>query len=360
MRKRLLYVAPFPPEFHGQAVSSQKLLEELSEKLNGWQLDKIDTNKKLGPWSTIHRILAYTTAVSSIFFSSSRTVVYLSLNARKGMLVTLALAFLTRIKKQKLLIHHHTYSHIADYSKLFAMLAKVAGLDTMHITICPEMSAQLMARYSGRIKFSTSINNTSSVDTNLLSLGMPLHPPRKVGFLSNITREKGLLRAIEAFDLAKGRNLIDQLIIAGPIHDEDLSDSIHKAGRRHGDSIKYIGAVYGQEKQNFFESIDVFIFPSKYPNETQGIVNLEALASGRPVVAFGKCCIPSDLTNSGGLAVNENADFSNAFIGYLESRANSCDADAPRERFKELCEEHEHQINDLIDYIAQDNKCQLP
>jgi glycosyltransferase involved in cell wall biosynthesis len=54
-------------------------------------------------------------------------------------------------------------------------------------------------------------------------------------------------------------------------------------------------------------TISAFVFPTR--NEAQGLVLLEALASGTPVVAYGRCCISGDMGQTGGLVVPVGASF---------------------------------------------------
>lgn len=360
MTRKLIFVAPFPPEHHGQAVSSQKLFSELEERLVNFNIRRVDSNKKSARYGSLQRVFTMVAAFFIVLWAPFSAAIYLSLNARKGMLFSLVLALISRIKKQKLLIHHHTYSHISNYSSLFNCLAKCAGNEALHITICDQMSYELMSKYPADVKNCMAISNTSSVEDNLLSIDLPLPPFKSVGFMSNLTREKGLISAIETFERAKQKGLVEKLYIAGPLSDGQLALLIENKKKKHGDSFCYLGAVYGEEKKKFFASIDVFIFPSKYINETQGIVNLEAMASGRPVVAYGKCCIPSDLEGSGGISINENLDFAGEFVAYLEDQKYGDNLHLPRKRFNALCEQHYRQITNLIEFIKQEKKCQLP
>jgi glycosyltransferase involved in cell wall biosynthesis len=48
--------------------------------------------------------------------------------------------------------------------------------------------------------------------------------------------------------------------------------------------VEFRGTVLGEAKSRFYEDIDVFLFPSLYPHETQSIVVPEAMAAGMPVL----------------------------------------------------------------------------
>jgi hypothetical protein len=93
--------------------------------------------------------------------------------------------------------------------------------------------------------------------------------------------------------------------------------------------IAYLGAIHGASKLKFFADINVFLFPSLYRNETQGIVNLEALAADLPVVAYGQCCIPSDLNDPSCAVLNPNLNFETAALDFVGDLAP---------RYREACE----------------------
>ena len=59
-----------------------------------------------------------------------------------------------------------------------------------------------------------------------------------------------------------------------------------------GDCLLLLGEVRGQQKIDFFSSIDVLIFPTSYKSETFPIVLMESLLAGCPIVTTRRGCIP--------------------------------------------------------------------
>lgn len=87
------------------------------------------------------------------------------------------------------------------------------------------------------------------------------------------------------------------LLIAGKCS-EELEDISRKF------EIKNFGYIKEQKKMNdFFAMADVLLNPSVY--ETFGLVNIEAMASGTPVVAFDICVMPEVVGIEGGWIVKE-------------------------------------------------------
>lgn len=106
---------------------------------------------------------------------------------------------------------------------------------------------------------------------------------KKILFLSRIHEKKGADYLIKAVARLKDEFEGYEVIIAGEgephyIHElKALSESLGVS-----EIIKFVGAVYGEEKWKLFQEADVFVLPSH--SENFGIVVAEALASGTPVI----------------------------------------------------------------------------
>lgn len=106
-----------------------------------------------------------------------------------------------------------------------------------------------------------------------------------VGFLGRIVAEKGIEHLVEAF-----RGLPDpdaRLLIAGDYERvaggsvvERVRDAMAGDGR-----IRLLGFLHEEQLADFYASLDVFVLPSVNPLEAFGIVQVEAMLAGVPVIA---------------------------------------------------------------------------
>ena len=73
-------------------------------------------------------------------------------------------------------------------------------------------------------------------------------------------------------------------------------------------SIKFIGFQNQQQMPAVYNSCDVFVLPSKGPNETWGLALNEAMAAGKAVVGSDKCGGSYDLilSNKNGFIINSD------------------------------------------------------
>lgn len=113
--------------------------------------------------------------------------------------------------------------------------------------------------------------------------------------MGRLVFRKGYDILIEAFAKITISNHNIDLIIAGKGDEErNLTDLVIKSGFE--DRVKFVGFVKGDEKISLLKGCKFFICPSR--REALGVVNIEALAAGKPVVAFNVDGIP-DLIKHG-------------------------------------------------------------
>lgn len=106
-----------------------------------------------------------------------------------------------------------------------------------------------------------------------------------LGFLGRPTSEKGISVLLEALG-----KLPDHfhLLLAGPtegLTEESSLDSTHFKALSEQGRITSLGFLEETEIPNFYSSIDAFLFPSTNSFEAFGIVQLEAMSAGVPVVS---------------------------------------------------------------------------
>ncbi len=125
-------------------------------------------------------------------------------------------------------------------------------------------------------------------------------PPRKpssgltVLYLGNLVREKGVFVLLEAARLCPELNFV----FAGHWFRECAVPPL--------DNVRFIGRVVGEAKWQTLADADILAFPTFYYNETMGLVLLEAMQAGLPVVTTRRGAIP-EIVQDGvhGFLVNE-------------------------------------------------------
>jgi glycosyltransferase involved in cell wall biosynthesis len=114
-------------------------------------------------------------------------------------------------------------------------------------------------------------------------------------FLSRLHPKKGLDLLIPAF--AKLKHKDARLVLAGPAEPQ-YQKQLTGLAQAHGilDRVLFTGMLYGTDRVAAMADADVFILPSR--QENFGIVVIEALASGTPVVISDQVNIHPQITQA--------------------------------------------------------------
>jgi phosphatidylinositol alpha-mannosyltransferase len=129
----------------------------------------------------------------------------------------------------------------------------------------------------------------NGVDYQRFSAPAPPFPQFKDGklnvlFLGRLEKRKGLPYLLQAYVQVKARLPESRLIIVGP--DGGMLAGAQAFVRREGltDDVVFAGYVPEEDKRRYYRTADVFCAPNT-GNESFGLILLEAMAAGTPVVA---------------------------------------------------------------------------
>jgi len=109
-----------------------------------------------------------------------------------------------------------------------------------------------------------------------------------IGFLGRIVYEKGIEYLLDAIPYLD-KSLPDFKILIGGdyqnVRGGSTYDQLRQKIAKYADKVAVTGFVPEAEKGLFFKSIDILVLPSIDPLEAFGIVQVEAMIAGKPVVA---------------------------------------------------------------------------
>lgn len=125
------------------------------------------------------------------------------------------------------------------------------------------------------------------------------------GFVSRIDYGKGWDTFIEALSLLKKKGYIVRGIIAGRGAEEMAMLKMVNV-KDVEDIIEYVGPVPHDKLPSLFRKLDAFVFPTRR-SESLGLVGVEALACGIPVVGSNYAALPEYIKNGyNGFLFNHN------------------------------------------------------
>jgi glycosyltransferase involved in cell wall biosynthesis len=177
----------------------------------------------------------------------------------------------------------------------------------------------------------------------------------RLGFLSNITAEKGIFDFFDLAERLQKSGLAVECMIAGPVG-EGVKDVFF---RRMAElpNVSHVGPVYGEAKEAFYRSLDVLAFPTRYANEAEPVTILEAFRAGVPVIANHRGCIATMIDESSGLGVAQAGQFVDEAATLLTHwLAEPMELDryraGARARFAKLQVEHSQRLDWMISRIV--------
>lgn len=195
-------------------------------------------------------------------------------------------------------IHNHLGFHFLAFSPLI----KQPIVSTMHSSAEPDFP--YLAKAFKKNAF-VSISNAQRKVTPYLNwvktiyhgINLDDYPVLKnpkrdyLLFIGSLTPQKGADLAVEA-----ARKLKQKLIIAGEVRDKEF---VRNKILRYvdGRQIKFVGEVGLKQKSALYRNARATLFPIRW-SEAFGLVLVESLASGTPVIALNQGSVPEIITHN--------------------------------------------------------------
>lgn len=157
---------------------------------------------------------------------------------------------------------------------------------------CPQFESKVLPRRRARLAVRRALASGQAPSAADLAAAGPAPEEVRVLFLGHCLREKGLFDAIEGVVRLhralrrQNRPLRVRLWVAGSFPRAEEAEEFRalQADPEVGALVEYLGFVSGERKEAALREADVMCFPTYYPAESFGLVIVEALAFGLPVV----------------------------------------------------------------------------
>ena len=310
MKKRICFIAQFPPPIHGLSKAVDTLYN--SELARQFDFEKVDIkdNKKI-----LRSIFGILRSKADLFYFTIS-------QSRGGNLRDLVILWLLRKKKVLVHLHGGYYRKLVDNDlpqwqrkANYKAISKLAGA----IVLGPS----LKYIFEGMLPSEKIFTVPNCVDDEFLMsdrefeqklAGLPQRQVKHVLYLSNFIRSKGYPQVLEMAKLEKerverGGERRFHFDFAGKIFEKTEEKYFWGFVRENGleEYITYYGVVGGDRKRELLRLCDVFVLLTTYPNEGQPISILEAMGNGLAVITTDHAGIPdlvADRVN--GLAVSRD------------------------------------------------------
>jgi glycosyltransferase involved in cell wall biosynthesis len=342
----LLVFAATPPPPHGQARMVELMLEGLP--LHAPDIHVFHVNSRLAtsledmgrrPWAKVLPLLHHLAHAASLLKRHPIDAIYYcpgraTLNNALRDLFTLSVLrllarkFIRHSTPPRLILHWHAVGLESGIAPV-----KESPCPTVHATLSAWVHARLKrhlkpARHIALSQWHSNVlKKQLGVEATVVPYGIPDPVPanfsrdtpiprsgadaRRLLFMSMLTRSKGVHATLAAHQHLLSQWLKGEephpwrLDIAGSFIDDEgrdawsqarASDVIQQAEARTGEPLLiHHGFADSAQKAELFRRADVFCFPTNYESESFGLVVLEAMAWGVPVVATAWHALPEIL-----------------------------------------------------------------
>jgi glycosyltransferase involved in cell wall biosynthesis len=222
-----------------------------------------------------------------------------------------------RFRGMRVYLHHHSSAYLDRPKHLTRVLIKAAGPNAVHIIQSRGLAERLRLIYG--VAHAIPVSNAVFFLPGNMEISIHSRQTlRSLGFLSNISQEKGVLDYLDLMEEIQSRGIPVRGELAGPFMDVQVEQLVReRLGHLH--AVDYVGPKYGLEKDAFYDEIDAFVFPSRYANESEPLVLHEAMMGGLPVIAYGRGAIPEIVPPDCGLVIPPADPFLPLALEQIES-----------------------------------------
>lgn len=318
-RRSILAIGPLPPPVNGLAVITAGMLSLLARHHDVSVQNVAPGSPSRNLRYHLERARKFSAAAGALVRGRRQPgqVLYLACDGGLGLLYSLALTVLARQLGYQTVLHHHTFAYADKSSLLMRLIMRFDGPGLAHIFLCQRMQDAFSRTYGPPTTGHVVSNACFVAPRPAASAGTAPGATLTIGLLSNLSQAKGLHLFVDLLREMRRRGNRVRGILAGPVAASEDAAFLEAAMDDLGDDLVHIGAVDGVRKDQFYDQVDVFVFPSRYRYEAQPTVLFEALSAGNLIVTFDRACM-GDQIRGHGVALPPDADFVTGAAVFLE------------------------------------------
>ena len=265
----------------------------------------------------VRRLVRNLSAARKARRASARTrTLYIVPDAGLGAWYTLGHIVVLGRRFDQIVIHHHSCRYIEEHSRPIAAIVRRTSHKATHVFLTLGMANAFRHRY-GPVACHVATNaRFVAEETQRPPDGQP-NVRLRIGHLSNLCVDKGFFEVANTFDALRAAGHDAELVLAGPILEPEVEERLAIMHATHGVRIRYLGALSGDAKRNFYREIELFLFPTRFRQEAAPLVIYEALAAGVPVLSTDRGVIAEIIPTVGGGVCPRDADFTSFVLAAI-------------------------------------------
>ncbi len=299
MKKRILLIVPLPPPMHGSNlmnfyVVNCKLLHEKYdvEILPLHYADSIDDIGSFRVKKVLLLCFYLSRLIGSIFRFNPDVVYFVPAIIGPSFYRDCLFAGILKLFRVKIVYHIHGKGIKSKLNSPFLFClyrwffrnSSIIHLSPMLFEDIKSIATKDQCYFLPNGIEAPAIEDTQRKESNIVT----------ILFLSNLVLTKGPIVLLEACQLLKSKDLCFKVLFVGnptlELRRCDFKKKVNKMGLEPW--VEYIGPLYNSEKHEILSVSDMLVFPTYYKKETFGLVILEAMAYGLPIISTREGAIP--------------------------------------------------------------------
>ena len=259
--------------------------------------------------NVILRLLKSTLAILKFIFNitiNRINYIYIGLSGGLGQIYDFFFITVGTLFNAKIFIHHHSFAYLNKTSLLTKLIVYISRNSAVHIVLCETMGGKLL-QYNKNIKVET-LSNAVFLKSNENQQFLNNNNYITIGFLSNISLEKGIKEYFEVLKKLIADNYSIKGLIAGSITNIK-SKKYLETNLKGLKEVQYLGKIGAKEKEEFLNKIDLLLMPTQYSNEAEPLVIHEAMSHGVAVIASNRGCISNMIPKNTGIIIETDKQY---------------------------------------------------
>lgn len=317
MKPKIVFILHLPPPVHGSSMVGQYIKDsKVVENTFDAKFINLSTSLTIDeigkkPFLKVSRYFKILLQVIISLIKDNPGVIYLAISAKGiGFYKDFPIAVLAKLFGKKLVLHYHNKGVCKHEHKFFDNLLYQILFKNTKIILLSERLFKDVSKYVKKENVFFCPNGIPVLNLEKEVLPKINEIPQLL-FLSNLIESKGVYVLLDALKILNDNNVKFHCNLVGGEGDISLKQLAQKINNLNlQNCVSYLGKKYNHEKHKVFQSSDIFVFPTFYHNETFGIVNIEAMMFGLPVISTSEGGIPDVVKNgeTGFIIENQNSN----------------------------------------------------
>lgn len=313
-KNKILFILHVPPPVHGSSMMGGYVKEStIINKAFDATYINLGTSKSIDeigkkPLSKIVNYLKIILKTLKCLMRQKPDLAYLAITAKGiGFYKDFVVALLIKSFGVPLVLHFHNKGVKDNQDKTIDNILYKIVFKNTHVILLSKHLYSDVQKYVPTANVFYCPNGIPIIDNDEASNIETNNIPSLL-FLSNLIASKGVYVLLDALYLLKNKKIKFKCNFVGGEGDVSSAQFNKRINELNiQDSVFYLGKKYEKAKIEIYKNSSVFVFPTFYHNETFGLVNIEAMMFGLPVISTNEGGIPDIVVdNETGFIVKKN------------------------------------------------------